>query len=458
MKDFTSTYNSLNKFISLIDIKDFRCLFNPFFWPIEKYMGTTEGSLVFNPEQNKKNYIFTLKILLRHVKNNIFLLWQNMLKKKWERTVVHGFIREDTDYIVYTWLKKEEITAFIREKQSPYIGDLIPKLEIQKKVQPLIHITNPSKLEKKDVALLTDNNCIVIGINSFLPLNSFFIAFKISIPIAFNIFLKFKNYYWTHLFFISIFNHKFILSLAIFDHLKKMIGHCNLKLILTWEGQPEQRAVCAAFRDNGMLTYGYIQSSLITNPCFVSKINSSVLQKAFPNQLFHHGSDYYESLIKVGWDRQDIIYIKSLRYKQKEKSYFEGCLYLPYSVKSYKHALYILSEEQINFEIKIARIKMHPDHSQKLEIQSMSKNIKLDYTSKNIFVVGFSTVIFEALEAGCEHVYQIILDSSNYIDPTLYPSLIQQNINNKVIQYSLKNSCKGSLISFDNTNTIYGFI
>ncbi|MBF0301146.1 MAG: hypothetical protein HQK51_20730, partial [Oligoflexia bacterium] len=152
--------------------------------------------------------------------------------------------------------------------------------------------------------------------DSGLQFVSLISAFKISFIPLLNLLIKTKNIYWSLLFLSSIFDKRYISSIAIYSKLKKKLEgfNNNHKLITIWEGQPEHRAITAAFKKNGLTVYGYIHSSLSINPCFISKFNSENLSLAFPDKLFVHGHDYTKALTSVGWNALDVHVVKSQRY------------------------------------------------------------------------------------------------------------------------------------------------
>ncbi|MBF0363836.1 MAG: hypothetical protein HQK49_22645 [Oligoflexia bacterium] len=457
MKNFIDIYLKLRCTIFQMEIKDFRCLFNSFFWPTDQYLGITYGSKAFitSDQISKRDYVLLLSRLFYNIWYVCFLLFNKLFIKAQKRETIYSNPNKNVNFLIFTWLYKDQISAFISDRKSVYWGEFF--LEAEKHVQILVCAVDYQKWNDADIECLIKNGCMIMGLDKSLHLESLVTSVKISLIPFLNLLFKSKDIYMALLFLSSILDKRYLSSLEIYSNLKKKLNGFNLNLITLWEGQPEHRAITAAFKENNLLVFGYIHSSLSINPSFASKIDIGNLGIAFPDRVFIHGSDHMTGLLSIGWSPEDIHIVKSERYvRMNKKEFFEGNLYLPYSVNISKKFLSLWLNISLHLNFTISSIKIHPESKDNPEIRAMLKRVPLEANSKDVFVAGFSTVLFEALESGCENVYQIILDDeSGLIDEKIYPSLIQRRIDRNVIKlYLPKENIRGRFIKYHCEDTI----
>ncbi|MBF0301145.1 MAG: hypothetical protein HQK51_20725, partial [Oligoflexia bacterium] len=157
MENFVTTYEKLKNIISLMSIKDCRCLFSSFFWPIDEYIGITEGSraLIASSSMQKNKYSLAFRVLLYNARCIfIQLLKKILMSKPVLHKTVYGNFNKDIDCVVYTWLCKDQISSFINKKKDVYWGEFFLQLESKKPVQILIHAEDPAKWNKEDIEIL----------------------------------------------------------------------------------------------------------------------------------------------------------------------------------------------------------------------------------------------------------------------------------------------------------------
>ena len=219
------------------------------------------------------------------------------------------------------------------------------------------------------------------------------------------------------------------------------------KIIIAYEAQPFQKYLITTLRKKfkKIKIIGYLNAMqpfpihLFGNNNLPDKIYSvSPAQKKHLSSIFN-------------WDKKKIFLKKSFRFK-KEISKFKNKILLPYKITDPKiiyNAIYdLIKTKPKNYFSKI-EVAPHPvgllekDYKNFVEdLKEMLKdfNKKFDKKKKKnfSFVVGSTSVIFEALELGLEvfHIVdQALLES---LDNRFWPTVDISKLSNNIFKYKIK--------------------
>jgi len=242
-------------------------------------------------------------------------------------------------------------------------------------------------------------------------------------------------------------------SIVIWQNVKKNIEIKKLKkIIMPYEGQPFQN-----YLNNKMVlinkkieTVGYVHSTQAF-PIHLFKRSGA------PKKLLVHGKDQKYHLNRyLGWKKNEVKLISSLKIRKKNKINYQNLIYLPYIIKDLDFYLdsfrYLLTIRKNEFSSKL-KVKIHPLRRNKRthlilkkEIELLISKTKLNKKLKfcNPIVMGTSSVVLEILENNLSpyHIYDNFLLQSYFNG--LWPSIHGKTIlRNKIYQYKLKkmNNC-----------------
>ena len=291
---------------------------------------------------------------------------------------------------------------------------------------------------------LNINNNIVVFVNQ----NSGLINIKNTIKLIFKkIFLSFlvKSS--------SQFSYIEQISVVIWQNVKKNLEIKKLKkIIMPYEGQPFQN-----YLNNKMFlinkkieTIGYVHATQAF-PIHLFKRSGA------PKKLLVHGKDQRYHLNKyLGWKKNEVKLIPSLKIRKKNKINYQNLIYLPYIIKDINFYLdsfrHLLINRKNEFSSKL-KVKIHPLRRNKRthlilkkEIELLISKTKLNKKLKfcNPIVMGTSSVVLEILENNLSpyHIYDNFLLQSYFNG--LWPSIHGKTVlRNKIYQYKLKkmNNC-----------------
>jgi hypothetical protein len=186
----------------------------------------------------------------------------------------------------------------------------------------------------------------------------------------------------------------------------RIFSSSNIKhVIIPWESQPPQKAICLAAHDAGIKVWGYCHAAI--NGSYVHLINNN--WKWCPDVMLINGYGYMPIMEKMGW-KNKLEVVRSLRYpKPPQKESFEGKAFLPYDIEDSIAVLNELKSMVNNENFTLKEIRCHPDNVNHKKIKALMNAIPKEPGATNIYVGGFSSVLFEALQAGCS-VFNIQVD------------------------------------------------
>lgn len=471
---YVTIYDYYTNTLKQLSIKNFKLLFNPFFWPIDSSIVENEGATAFfNLSKIKKKS--ALSFLKENIHSCLYLLYRYYIKRCIKGDIICGEINATTDVFLYTWLKKSDIQQFLKTFHCVYWGGLASELiRSGKKIQFIIQPTDGNLWDSQDIANLTKNGCLCIQCLPFFTVKEVLFALSPAATLPLSLFVfKMRRFNDAMLFAASLVNTRYLVSLRIFHELshklktvqkqQKQIKKIS-KFLIPWESHPEQKAIIASFRSSSITVWGYVHSGLAAEPNFLSRLTDIRMQDLYPDKLFVHGRDYAGILSLIGWDRNNIEVVQTMRFSEKRsKDCFSGHLFLPYSKELSKKILLLLSDRmKQGMPVSIKTIRPHPVHVHDPELNGLIGNICLSQNAsldaEDVWVGGFSSVIFEALELGCSRVFQITVDDIGRISEDLYPSILQEFSSEGIMKLSLKNKCRGAFLLYEHSRKIIDFL
>ena len=232
-------------------------------------------------------------------------------------------------------------------------------------------------------------------------------------------------------------------------NIKQIVIPNNFKsVIVPYESQPFQNNVFKEIKkiNNKIKTIGYIA----TNQGFPSH---NIYREGAPEILFTHSFSEISHLENyLGWPKENLHLIPSLKFKKSDKNSMFSKIFIPYTIVSKNILLFELDnflKKQENNVLRNLEIKNHPYRKESFNhkkfinsLQSILKknNKKFLHTSKNEMSIFFceTYAIFEALAKGVK-VIQICSDPifQSY-NEKLWPSIKVIQISKYVFEYQLK--------------------
>ncbi|MBF0312060.1 MAG: hypothetical protein HQK52_01520 [Oligoflexia bacterium] len=371
---------------------------------------------------------------------------------------IYGKILPESDIFILTWVTScENCLSVIKKQSDPYWGNLIGDL-IQKGKKPQLILQLLFSPSKKELDLLLEHQCLVLNPHGFISLRSLLLSICYSFTTLSKAIFNFKRIDTFFYFLASFINYRTILSLSTYRHCKNSFKNIieGKKILIPWEGQPEQRAICLAAQESGANIFGYIHSSLTNNPLFAGRYiaGNSNFKKAFPKHLFIHGRDHQEILAQIGHTPQETLLIQSARYHTKRtKNDLEGKLFLPYGLQSAQEILLLAKELILSNALQCSSIVLHPVFRNHPLLKKIVESIPLNRNATEIIVGGFSTIIFEALESGYS-VYQLVHHADQLVTTQVYPSVQTKKITDHLYHISGQPHSSGAFILYDWPKTI----
>lgn len=274
---------------------------------------------------------------------------------------------------------------------------------------------------------------------------------------------SFLRYIFKHLFqrqygiknFFHWANSNFFFSREVTANLKKILLLGNIKkIIINYEAIPFQHALINEAKkfDQKIKTICYLhcagwpfQSDLIYRNKRIDK-------------LFVSGVDQKNNLIKfLGWPKNKVINVASLRFSSKESNDFGGKIFIPFRIfnnkivlKNFEKLLQITKDKSLNkfgFRIHPLNQKSKKHQDLKKDLMILIKNYKSKFSRKkkrNISVVFGSVtgITIQALESGVQILHfphDMKLDVFNEV---MWPNIKVEEYISGVFKYSLKKKKK----------------
>lgn len=424
----------------------------PYFWLTIPPMLISESSSVFLEQysglKQSTNLQSLFSLLIKNLKD-IFSTASIIGKKKKSLSngnLIFGKIDSTAELYIQTWLYKDDVDAFLQDRKDRYWGDLRKNLPHNLKTQYLLFAL--FDISPSQVDALVQNGCVVMNPNYQISLWNLSLRTLSSVKR-----LVFSNGIFSSIehrlfFWVSTLNYRYFRAndlLAVFKD--KMQLNKKALFLMPWEGQPEQKAICHLFRQQGCRVWGYIHSSATNNPCYLAKFQKTETATYFPEKLLVHGTDFKSTLQPVNWNQEEIELIHSLRFKPRSKSDFQGKLFLPIDVKTSLETLKIARNLVAKGILQITSIASHPANKLNEELNSVIRDFKYSESSSQVIVGGFSAVIFESLEVGCE-VINITPNGVGEMDREAYRSIERKMICEDVYRFTLPENKQGALINF----------
>ena len=252
-------------------------------------------------------------------------------------------------------------------------------------------------------------------------------------------FSKIKHYCWYEFDFASVVTKIFIKS-------KKK--HKFKKLLINYESTPWQNLLLGEIRKNKKTKiFGYLHCA--PWPVQTDLINKNV----FLDRLYVSSIDQKKNLYKnLGWKKNKIFVIPSLRFNKYNKKVFNGYIFPPYNLDSKNDYLIRLEKffmESSNKSLNKLKVRIHPLNQSNanhlkfkyevINLINLYKN-KFSHNKKNIslFFGSATGVCIQALEEGTEIIH---FPDNNYLDvfsKKIWENLEIKKISDKTYWYKLK--------------------
>jgi hypothetical protein len=225
-------------------------------------------------------------------------------------------------------------------------------------------------------------------------------------------------------------------------------------VVVPYEGQPFQQRIfieCQKYRN--IRTVGYLHSGMPAFPGYM------VHRPGAPHVLLIHGPAYKDGLMALGWSEDSLQIIPTLRLARRNRADIEGRIYIPYAAPTYESVGPELAVVLQNLEtrLRMPRVQLHPDRTNSPEhkelktqleqlLGSMSDKFTDDAQASLTIYIGYTSVMFEAMEGGLEVVQICGEPAVECFAPDIWRSLKIEKISEKCYRYSLPT--KGSLIRY----------
>ncbi len=243
--------------------------------------------------------------------------------------------------------------------------------------------------------------------------------------------------------------------------LKKIKQKAIKRLIFPYEAQPHQHELVKyLYKKTKIKIIGYMHTALPPLPADYIK------RRGAPKKILVNGIIQKQIMNKfLGWKKNEVNNIVSMRYKPKLILHFQSKIFLPYDfsssaqiIKSLEKLIYNSKKNYLpKFKVKNHPSKIHSKKHLKLEkkINDILKKYKFKLANslknKNISIfVGSTASIAECLERGITalHITENSLFES--LNPKLWPSILATQLFNNVFKYKVKNQNKGYIIKISN--------
>jgi hypothetical protein len=234
----------------------------------------------------------------------------------------------------------------------------------------------------------------------------------------------------------------------------------NLKeLFIAYEAQPFQTRIIQYIKKNFTKTkcVGYINTFPSFAPNFIKKNFS-------PDQIIVNSINQFEALTKyLGWSKNDIRLIESVRFRVKEKHDMSNKIYLPINFSSSNKILIHFKEifdYLKNYDLSSFQISNHPTTVKSIKHLKLIENIKLFLKNQQggnekiintSICVGFTSSVIEALfyRVNVFHIMEEpIFEAYNN---NFWKDINIKNENKNIAEYTIN---KPDFVLFGNDNSL----
>ncbi len=420
---------------------------------LKKIKNITDKNFVLDNETSLKDYFF-------------FTTWSSSLGEVNLKKIID---KKKNIIFFITSILKFTIKYSISDLDKYKLSGLVSS---QKKKNLIISYTNNSKLLKNydnyfscKIKNSRKTEWFLINLDNYEKKN------KLS---NFSVLSKKKNYFYlNYKFYLNLFKFFFFLlfkkrelinfnfnqSLKI--EIKKILEKSTIsKVFIPYESQPHQHFIIKVIKsiNDKIKIIGYLHSSLTPLPTdFIYK------KKYEPDLLIVHGASQKEILIKhLGWKSKIIKNLKSFRYQKKTKKYFQGKIFLPFSLINPSSLIDNLKKyiETSSFNLNGFKIINHPymlNSNKHREFIDRVKNLKDLKLSQNInyknisIVIGVSAIILEMLENNIEVIHVCSEPIYEKHSSDIWKNIRVEKLANGVYSYKIKKF--KSLINFGKKNS-----
>jgi len=451
-----------NNFSKNVNGKNILHIFNPFYnyYPLG-FERLENHCITQNVYGQPYSYLYSLRYSIICLIKNIYHLICRMLVQtvfsfinSIKNKTVYGTIKKDTEYLFYTWVLRKDLKKHLLGAHDYIWNRTYEDMAHRNKIYQIIVVPlfKPTK-DEIDLLLKLDRIVVLPYICNIQAENEYFFAIFSTLPKAFKCLRRLD---WFMAYVSTMFSLRAISALEIYNEISKIING-QYTVILPWESQPEQKALCSAFREKGSKVFGYIHSGTTNIHCFEQKILDNRFELSYPETIFTHSLDSITALAEVGWNRTDIRIIRTVRYDKKTPGDFYGKMYLPYTYDISQKALLHVQGMLEGGLFSISEILLHPFLKENKELNMLIGQLKLPSHATDIVVVGYSTVILEALEIGC-CVIQIVFEGAGDFDNTSYTSIKKTKIGENCYRLESEAANQNFLIAYTYKETLLDHI
>ncbi len=419
--------------------KNHRLFYAQFFWFSGNAFNEQENTWIINRILNRYNRPFLIHATIYFIKN-VSMLFKALfyqLKNFIPQVKIFGAFKDSTKHVIVTWLYKKDIGPFVSNNIDGYWKDLYKQIDsFQVVVVPVFIPT------KEDILKVTSAGHLILSMDYAVCFLETIKAFMQIVFLKLSISDKL-------LAFISVLNPRYSKTCLLEKLLEDQLPNRALNLFLPWENQAEQKAICSIANKKGYRTYGYIHSSPTNFPGHLLKPQNDWTDVYYPTHILHHSTIVRDFFLQyTDYPKERIVGIRSQRLNKRPDLDFKGKMYLPFNRA---HAVfflnYVVSLQRDGREISIAQIVPHPIYATDQKILNLISQIKTDISADAVIVAGFSTIMFEALEAGLS-VIQLSIDPNDLCDENIYSTLKVKKIDRLAYQFDLKTTSFNSLLDF----------
>ncbi len=275
---------------------------------------------------------------------------------------------------------------------------------------------------------------------------------------SFCIFLK-KNLFNLNRF-IYYFSYNPIYSKIIFDNIKLIINNQKIKkIILPYEGQTSQNFMIQEIKkiNSNCITIGITHAMIPALPL------NFIHREGSPDKIYLTGQDQKNLFVRrLGWKKDQIFLIPSLRLKKKKIISNKNIIFLPLKIEKPREILNIMHNYLINFkhDHKTLVIRNHPQ-SQKIKnniivFNNLNKiilklKLQTNLNKKNVFFyIGSTSAFIENLEKGIDAIHISSNPVLECYSNRLWPNIDLLSKSTNIFEYKLNKKKRLILLSAKN--------
>ncbi len=354
-----------------------------------------------------------------------------------------GVLNKKTELLVVSWIRDEDYM-----KNDAYLGDLFKDLEKRKRRFQILALPEFNKPAPK---FIKDNRVIMTNSRDLNVPGLFFVF---GLLINSRRFVREFDFWEKIMFYSALLAPGFLRAIEFYEDFGKLIEGKNKlkKILITWENQSWHKAVCKKAREKGINVYGYAHAGMWNDMIYYAKLRNEKYRKYLPDKVFVHGEVFLDILKDFGWNKNDVILIKSQRKnKLSSKDYFLGKLFLPYDKEE---SMFVLRRVRDFVRKKIFRIRevqAHPALRDDKNVKDAIKEIKLNDKSRDIVIAGSTSVSYEVFSNkldfyGISSIPEIQIGQLKGYKGVI----IKENLDENLFMASFKGGVKNKFFVFDN--------